>query len=251
MRPWRFTFAVHAAITPSSPGVIPTTTPTAERRSSKSTNRPVSATNSGGGISARNISKDTAPIRARVSMCSGWSPMAACMAMSTWAFSSIRDRFCAKASGVVVGGLVVGISITEVTPPTAAAMLPLRKSSLCSAPGSRKWTWASTNPGNTHFPAASRRRTSLALSPSSPISATRPSFIPSDVRWVPWGKTTSPSAITRSRSVNRAFSIRGVHRRSERALTRVAALSRFRSPLRIRGRTACAPHWSAPHARSR
>ena len=53
---------------------------------------------------------------------------------------------------MAVAGLVFGISNTAVTPPSAAAAVPVPKSSLCSRPGSRKWTWVSTTPGSTCSP---------------------------------------------------------------------------------------------------
>ena len=44
------------------------------------------------------------------------------------------------AASLVVSGLVLGISKTAVTPPSAAAREPVSRSSLCSRPGSRKCT---------------------------------------------------------------------------------------------------------------
>ena len=52
-------------------------------------------------------------------------------------------------------GLVFGMHTTVVKPPAAAASVPLRISSLCVWPGSRKWTWISTRPGATTRPVAS------------------------------------------------------------------------------------------------
>ena len=48
-------------------------------------------------------------------------------------------RSCQRSS-VVVGGLTLGISKTEVTPPASAARLSLSMSALWVIPGSRKCT---------------------------------------------------------------------------------------------------------------
>ena len=56
--------------------------------------------------------------------------------------------FAAKASGVVTAGMLFsGISIIDVTPPAAAAMVADRNPSHSVRPGSLMWTWVSTNPG--------------------------------------------------------------------------------------------------------
>jgi hypothetical protein len=48
-----------------------------------------------------------------------------------------------------VGGMAFsGISTTVVTPPLAAACVPVQKPSHSVRPGSLRWTWASTRPGN-------------------------------------------------------------------------------------------------------
>jgi len=70
-----------------------------------------------------------------------------------------------------MAGLVFAMVTTVVTPPRAAARLPLAMVSLDSAPGSRKWQWMSTNPGHTMHPAASR--VSSPFRPR-PIFTTRP-----------------------------------------------------------------------------
>ena len=57
-------------------------------------------------------------------------------------------RACRRASSALtVSGLVFGISKTAVTPPITAAREPVSRSSLCSAPGSRKCTCVSMTPG--------------------------------------------------------------------------------------------------------
>src|SRR5215468_4174455 len=77
-----------------------------------------------------------------------------------------------------IGGLVLGMHITVVMPPTAAAALPLPKSSFCGCPGSRMWTWASTKPGN-----RSRLRASMTTS--------------ADARSLPWRHAAiRPSSIS-------------------------------------------------------
>lgn len=45
-----------------------------------------------------------------------------------------------------MGGRVLGIAQTMVTPPAKAAAVPEAKSSLCVPPGSRRCTWTSINP---------------------------------------------------------------------------------------------------------
>jgi len=59
-------------------------------------------------------------------------------AWSHQARPSARFTLSAMASGVVVDGLVLGISKMAVTPPRTAPRVPLSRSSLCSRPGSRK-----------------------------------------------------------------------------------------------------------------
>ena len=64
-------------------------------------------------------------------------------------------RACRRAPPrVVVGGSVLGISNTAVTPPSAAAREPVSRSSLWARPGSRKCTWLSITPGRTCRPVA-------------------------------------------------------------------------------------------------
>src|SRR6516165_12193817 len=67
--------------------------------------------------------------------------------------------------------------ITVVMPPTAAAALPLPKSSLCGCPGSRMWTWASTKPGNKSLLRASMTTSADARSLPRRHAAIRPSSI--------------------------------------------------------------------------
>ena len=56
------------------------------------------------------------------------------------AFDAARPSLARARSAVSVGGMVLGISSTAVTPPITAAREPLAQSSLWVSPGSRKWT---------------------------------------------------------------------------------------------------------------
>src|SRR5688572_25686479 len=91
-------------------------------------------------------------------------------------------------------GDVFGMHATAVKPPATAAKVPVATVSLCSCPGSRKWTCMSMRPGHTTSPAGisstvapstGRSRPTLAMrspsirtsnAPSSPLagSTTRP-----------------------------------------------------------------------------
>ena len=69
----------------------------------------------------------------------------------------VGERFGARG-----GRAVLGISNTAVTPPSAAARVPVSRSSLCSLPGSRKCTCVSITPGSTCRPLASNTSPALA-----------------------------------------------------------------------------------------
>ena len=58
-------------------------------------------------------------------------------------------------SRVAIGGSVLGMQATAVNPPQAAARAPVSMVSLCSWPGSRKWTCMSIQPWETVLPVAS------------------------------------------------------------------------------------------------
>ncbi len=58
-------------------------------------------------------------------------------------------------------GTVLGIAITAVYPPEAAALAPDHRSSFHVSPGSLKWTWRSTRPGPSQAPPASSLRAPL------------------------------------------------------------------------------------------
>lgn len=101
------------------------------------------------------------------------------------------------AGQVVVGGSVLGISSTAVTPPSTAAAVPEARSSLCGKPGSRKWTCASMMPGSTCRPVASITSAAWASAPSAPIAAIRPSRMPTSATIGPPGVHSVPPLITR------------------------------------------------------
>ena len=58
----------------------------------------------------------------------------------------------ARASALMVAGLVLGMSKTVVTPPATAARDSVCMSALWVRPGSRKWTWASMPPAMMYLP---------------------------------------------------------------------------------------------------
>ena len=66
------------------------------------------------------------------------------MATDTCEARTILPR---RASAVTVAGLVLGISINDVTPPATAARLSVAISAFSVSPGSRKCTWVSMTPG--------------------------------------------------------------------------------------------------------
>jgi hypothetical protein len=77
--------------------------------------------------------------------------------------------FLAQArSAVSVGGTVLGMSKTQVTPPAAAAAEPVPKSSFWVIPGSRKCTCTSMQPGSRCRPSTSISRAACGGSPSPP-----------------------------------------------------------------------------------
>ena len=77
-------------------------------------------------------------------------------------------------------GFVFGIQQTPVNPPTTADRHPVLMVSLCSYPGSLKWTCISMSPGITILPDASivfNSGCSPSAKPSVLISTILPSFI--------------------------------------------------------------------------
>src|SRR5438093_5112250 len=68
-------------------------------------------------------------------------------------------------------GSVFGMQATAVNPPATAAAVPVATVSLCSWPGSRKWTCMSMNPGHT----TKRSEISTTVVPAS-TGRSRPTF---------------------------------------------------------------------------
>src|SRR5579863_5962450 len=110
-----------------------------------------------------------------------------------------RESFSSSASRVEVGGSVLGISKTPVTPPSTAAREPVSRSSFHSMPGSRKCTWVSMTPGSTVSPAASNTASAEAWR-RSPMAAMRPSRTPTSARPRPAWLATSPPRTMRSKT---------------------------------------------------
>lgn len=77
----------------------------------------------------------------------------------------------------VTGGLVFGMSRTQVTPAWTAASVPVPKVSFCVMPGSRKCTWGSMKPGSMIWLVPSSMRSSPPLT-SCPTVTILPSAIP-------------------------------------------------------------------------
>ena len=84
-----------------------------------------------------------------------------------------RATLSASAAALVVGGSVLGISNTAVTPPSTAPREPVSRSSLWVRPGSRKCTWLSITPGRTCRPRQSITSAG-GRARQSPIAAIRP-----------------------------------------------------------------------------
>src|SRR5256885_11121742 len=82
---------------------------------------------------------------------------------------------------------------TAVTPPAAAARVPVATVSLYSCPGSRRWTCMSMKPGHTHMPAASITAAPAGATSLVPTRAILPSSISTS-----WTASTEPAgSITR------------------------------------------------------
>ena len=109
-------------------------------------------------------------------------------------------------------GSVFGIATIAVNPPSAAARLPVSIVSASSRPGSRRWTWRSTKPGDDDA-AGGVERPSSSPSIDVPTSTTRPVSIATSARRSPCWSSTVPPRIT----------IRGSSRRRSVAEPRAAA----------------------------
>ena len=96
---------------------------------------------------------------------------------STIDFLLASLSFCSKARLSVVGGTVLGWSITVVIPPAAAAQEPVYQFSFKVIPGSLKWTCTSIPAGRVRAPPASIIVSELETLRSFPILVTLPSSI--------------------------------------------------------------------------
>src|SRR5205807_3460582 len=106
----------------------------------------------------------------------------------------------------IVGGLALsGISITVVTPPAAALMLPVSKPSQCVRPGSLKWTCGSMHPGRTNRFLASITSPASGRSAGSASPTTRPPAIATVAGNTPVSVATRPPAIAVSVFTARVF----------------------------------------------
>ena len=92
-----------------------------------------------------------------------------------WMAISFSCRFAREVTG---GSEVHGMSTTHVTPPAAAALVPVSKSSRWVNPGSSKWTCPSITPGRTSSPPRSMTSSSVSAGaePGVHTSAIRPSM---------------------------------------------------------------------------
>src|SRR5476649_3109053 len=132
-------------------------------------------------------------------MLSLFGPTSPWMAKSTCDFFSPSSRLSWKYSGVEVLGSSVGISITVVTPPAAAARVALSKSSSRvdrKKPGMCEC--ASTRPGSTYLPVASICWAPCigSLAPATALMV--PSLMPIRAGALPLGPMTVPPLMTRS-----------------------------------------------------
>ncbi len=91
--------------------------------------------------------------------------------------SLARCRTNSIAATLSSGGLVLGMQQTVVNPPVTAAALPVAIVSLCSSPGSRKWTCMSTKPGTTNLPVQSITSAPSAIMFSATVRIL-PSLVP-------------------------------------------------------------------------
>ena len=71
---------------------------------------------------------------------------------------------------------------TVVKPPRTAARVPVSIVSFSSWPGSRRWTWMSTSPGQTTAPFTSRNSMVFALRSAAGASSPRPAIFPSSIQ---------------------------------------------------------------------
>jgi hypothetical protein len=91
-------------------------------------------------------------------------PTRAASASTAWAISALEQT-----------GFVLGIRLTKVYPPAAAAAEPVEMSSLYSKPGVRQWQWVSMKAGRTVRPFASSTSSPSGTSSPRPTAAIFPS----------------------------------------------------------------------------
>ena len=179
-----------------SPGDMPTSiSAPSNARSPSATESSVSNRNASG-TSAVNSSTDTgarssiAGSSERSRESAAWKPTSTCSRPSAIAI------FAARYSAVDVQGSSVGMSSTVVTPPSAAAWVPERKSSLCVRPGSRRCACASISPGRIRHPIASIVAAASWVAPGGRSAAMRPPVIATSARRIAPPSTTVPPTIT-------------------------------------------------------
>src|ERR1051325_3709908 len=83
---------------------------------------------------------------------------------------------CVTLAGSLTGS-VLGMHATAVKPPATADAVPVAMVSLCSCPGSRRWTWMSIKPGATIHPDSTAITSAPSAGNALPIFATRPPSI--------------------------------------------------------------------------
>src|SRR5262245_60539334 len=115
---------------------------------------------------------------------------------STSARLDAISAFSSSTAALSTAGTVLGMSITVVMPPAAAAAVREPKSSLAGKPGSRLWTWASTPPGSTRSPVASTSSRPGGPPRSSPVTTPPATCTSAETR--PSGVQTVPPRRIRS-----------------------------------------------------
>src|SRR5580658_9418501 len=97
------------------------------------------------------------------------------------------------------GGVVFGMQTTVVKPPAAAALEPVNIVSLWVWPGSRKWTWMSTRPGDATSP-----RASIFLALFRLAAGRRATNLPSSAKRSPTESRFAAGSMTRAFLIQRA-----------------------------------------------
>ena len=118
---------------------------------------------------------------------------------STWQRSRAASRLAARCAAVVVGGTEFnGMSISVVTPPSAAARVAEAKPSHSVRPGSFTCTWVSTSPGSSTRSPRSRSWTASACARYGSTASIRPPATHTAAAAVPPGSTVRRDRSTRS-----------------------------------------------------